>query len=779
MKKYSQLESAKYIPLNPYTKIASEKWGTDKELNISENQKSYAIDTGRSNLVIIDCDNKNTINGVNSFLEQAQTNDSIPQTFTVKTPNDGLHFYFKSPSNYKIKSSNGTVLGPGIDIRAYGGYIVAPGSLLRVENDIREYTVEDDELEIAELPSWILQKIKNYYCNNHNNNANDKKNKNNQNNKNNTGISEKEELDRKAALDWAVRKMAGAVEGQRETTLNNLCYFLGRKRVNEKKARELVDIAIDKGLSNKEANNKFEHSYNDGLQQKELSYDVMVKEYNAKNNISIKEDPLDTGFYTHVSLSYNFWKLNKDKYLYYIHNMNWYEYNENKGYWKEIGEQLIKTKVKEYLEDLVDTIRSKNKNIRPNVYSLQEKMWAKSTIDAVSIVARSDFLNQNENLFDNDPFLINCKNGVFDLKKETLYPHSSKYYLTKYIPINYLTDAHDDYCEAIIDSIHPDEKDYVQLIAGQSLTGYQPSYQAAYFLHGRGSNGKSTFVDLMLKTSGSYGKLQPPNIFSPDKNNDTYALADFEGLRTAIIEELPDSKHLNAGSLKRLVGTRKINARAIYSKNREFDNESTIFITCNRLPMINETDDGTWRRLLVFTFPYSYKKSKLELKNEWDRLGNPQVIYAAQNKRTTAEAFLKWRIDGAIKWINNPKIEYIIPLHIENTINEWNENNDLFLAWFNETITVKANYFITINDLLNSFNEWLTKRNNSAVSARYFHETLKNHKIYYNNNLVLKSKARVLKNMIQSNVVNNNTYSNNIHYSPGDKCTYVSGIKFK
>lgn len=769
------IQEAKYIPLKDYTKVASVKWATDEKFTIDDNQVSFAIDTGRSNLVVIDCDNKNGVEGVQNFLTLSMDNGDIPQTFTVETPNNGLHFYFKAPKDMKVKSSSGTVLGPGIDIRAEGGYIVAPGSQYKNEKgEIVEYTAEDPEAEISELPQWILERIKDKIEVRKNQADFSQTTENNSLN-----IPEKEELDRKAAFEWAKEKMNYAVPGQRQSILNNVSYFMGRKRVDEIKARDLIGIAVSTGLDKEEAEKSFNHGYNDGLLAEEQTYDVMIKSYNAQNNISIKEDPLDTGFYTHVSLSYNFWKENNRKYLYYLEKLSWYEYNDKKGCWEDVNEQSIKIRVKEFLEKLVDTIRSDNKNIRPNVYTLQEKLWSKSTIDAVTTVARSDFTNRTENLFDSNPYLINVSNGVFDIKNDQLLAHSPNYFITKYIPVQYIKESSDKYCDAVISSIHPEEQDYVQLIVGQSLLGYQPNYQAAYFLHGRGSNGKSTFVDLLLKTSGSYGKLQTPSIFSPEKNGDIYALSDFEGLRTAIIEELPDSKHLNSGALKRLVGTKNINARAIYKSNREFENQSTIFITCNRLPMINETDDGTWRRLLVFTFPYSYKKSSKEIKTPYDKVGDPRVIYSAQNKKTTAEAFLAWRIEGAKKWILNNKIEYDIPSHIEETVNEWNENNDLFLSWANEKLDFNhPKSFITMIDLNASFNEWTQSRNNSPVSLRFFSETIRNHKIFYNNNLTYKNRARVLKGMKQSTLPISSQSVSKI-YEEGSQCSYVSGVRFK
>ncbi|WP_280215115.1 bifunctional DNA primase/polymerase [Nocardia cyriacigeorgica] len=50
----------------------------------------------------------------------------VPATFTVATP-AGWHLYFRAPRRRRLRSTIGR-LGPGIDSRGDGGYIVAPGS---------------------------------------------------------------------------------------------------------------------------------------------------------------------------------------------------------------------------------------------------------------------------------------------------------------------------------------------------------------------------------------------------------------------------------------------------------------------------------------------------------------------------------------------------------------------------------------------------------------------------------------------------------------------------
>ena len=52
-----------------------------------------------------------------------------PVTYTVKTPTGGLHLYYAAPDGQGIRNSAGKI-GPLIDVRGGGGYVLAAGSVL-------------------------------------------------------------------------------------------------------------------------------------------------------------------------------------------------------------------------------------------------------------------------------------------------------------------------------------------------------------------------------------------------------------------------------------------------------------------------------------------------------------------------------------------------------------------------------------------------------------------------------------------------------------------------
>lgn len=77
----------------------------------------------------------------------------IPRTFTVATPSGGTHLYFRAPRGLGLRNTVGR-LGPLIDTRAAGGYVVAPGSVIGG----RRYEITEDA-PVAQVPRWIVREL--------------------------------------------------------------------------------------------------------------------------------------------------------------------------------------------------------------------------------------------------------------------------------------------------------------------------------------------------------------------------------------------------------------------------------------------------------------------------------------------------------------------------------------------------------------------------------------------------------------------------------------------
>ena len=114
---------------------------------------NFAVDCGKSGLLVVDIDIKGDDNGLQTLELLEEEYGELPETFIVDTPSGGRHIYFtgKAPTTGP-KSKN--KLGPGIDTRGAGGYVVAAGSA----DDRGEYLIMVKKATVP-IPQWISERL--------------------------------------------------------------------------------------------------------------------------------------------------------------------------------------------------------------------------------------------------------------------------------------------------------------------------------------------------------------------------------------------------------------------------------------------------------------------------------------------------------------------------------------------------------------------------------------------------------------------------------------------
>ncbi|MET9434419.1 bifunctional DNA primase/polymerase [Streptomyces sp. NPDC006551] len=117
---------------------------------------NVGIATGPAGLVVIDLDPvkpeepEGAPDGATSLRALCErAGQAVPVTYRVRTARGGEHLYFTAPAGVRLKCSVNR-LGPHIDTRAWGGYVVAPSSTTRDGS----YEVTDDA-PVAPLPEWL------------------------------------------------------------------------------------------------------------------------------------------------------------------------------------------------------------------------------------------------------------------------------------------------------------------------------------------------------------------------------------------------------------------------------------------------------------------------------------------------------------------------------------------------------------------------------------------------------------------------------------------------
>ncbi|MCH7792473.1 MAG: bifunctional DNA primase/polymerase [Planctomycetes bacterium] len=104
-----------------------------------------------SGLVVLDIDPRN--GGDRSFAELESEHGELPPTVESQTGGGGRHLLFRHPGG-RVKSHS---IIDGIDVKADGGYIVAPPSMhASGQRYVWTPTRDPNVMDIAEAPSWLL-----------------------------------------------------------------------------------------------------------------------------------------------------------------------------------------------------------------------------------------------------------------------------------------------------------------------------------------------------------------------------------------------------------------------------------------------------------------------------------------------------------------------------------------------------------------------------------------------------------------------------------------------
>ena len=123
---------------------------------------NIGVACGPSSLVVIDLDTHGQlpedwqmpgiVDGKDVFAQVCEwACQPWPATHTVATPSGGWHLYFQAPEDAEIRNS-ASLIGPMVDVRASGGYVLAQCSIVGG----KAYEALDTD-DAAPLPAWIIR----------------------------------------------------------------------------------------------------------------------------------------------------------------------------------------------------------------------------------------------------------------------------------------------------------------------------------------------------------------------------------------------------------------------------------------------------------------------------------------------------------------------------------------------------------------------------------------------------------------------------------------------
>ena len=769
------------FPLRPLKKTPAQgvfwkNWELDNwQEDDYSSSTGYGILTEKADLIVIDCDVKGDVDGLDSFLNLCYRNNYNPDehTLSVNTPSGGRHYYFLAHQKYesgasRIRSSVSKIL-PGVDVRADGGYIVGFGSVI----DNGSYTLASSVRAVDQVPDWLygsllyLQEpqqnsllgenknsdsstVKSMTTNTTENSESVSKDRKfsvvseesgasmsskdkSASEHNSSSISENNSADNKDSVDWendpytseilrrCVKALSKAAEGTRNKALFDKAFCCGVNGVPHDKAVDaLSDEAVKIGLSVGEISRTTSRAWSEGRKKFDSpdGYRKVLderQEWMSKNKTNDSEGVNDV----EIPSLEDSWSWSApamaerilDKHhIRYVpgksNNGEWYVYSPKTGIWeKSTSVKEIVTQEMKVLSRALDAKDAKQKARSVVTYRFISE-----------ITSSMKFMcNIDENKFDSNPYLRCVENGVLDLRTGQLSPYNPDLLMSKRINVSYKPNTADNspLLRQVLSAMPEDAIDWAQVMFGQAMFGLQPASSVVTFMHGSGSNGKSTIINLLKKTMGTYSSELSKSAFNFRSTDSKYALYQMRGVSQTILEEMPKGVNLDIDTLKEIAGTETIVARGVCKDFISFDNMLSVFVSTNHLPNMQAHDYGSRRRLAVLPFPYRFVSAE---KHKQDPRPNDRMAYGSLTQEATSntpllEAFLAWRVQGAVRWWKaggqgRYQLEANQPKSVSRATSQWIDSTNPVQQFFNECLVKEEGYCAPVSNLYQVFKTW-------------------------------------------------------------------------
>ena len=303
------------------------------------------------------------------------------------------------------------------------------------------------------------------------------------------------------------------------------------------------------------------------------------------------------------------------------------------------------------------------------------------SISAALILAESDpAVAVTADMFDCDPDLFNVANGVVHLPTGQFLPHAPDLLLSKQSPVEYVSGAKCPVFLLYMEQIScndPDWIDYMQRQLGYILCG-RVHEEKLFFWFGDGRNGKSVLANVLRYIMGDYAVIAPVAMFMSSKRDGADAtpqLAMLPGKRLMLANETEAGARLSAQMLKVAVSTEHISARALHGNPFSFEPTHKAVMRGNHLPIIQEGDEGTWRRIDLVPFDLKLDPSQCDPDLE-------------RKLRAEAPGILLWLIKGHLNW----KARGMVPaVRVRNASNAYRKNSDVIANWLADECVIAAN----------------------------------------------------------------------------------------
>lgn len=374
---------------------------------------------------------------------------------------------------------------------------------------------------------------------------------------------------------------------------------------------------------------------------------------------------------------------------------------------KNLADKMIKEIKKEYFDELGKEDK-KAEAILKNFKHLSSTGGKDAMLKEAMHIQSIATTNED---YDTNPYLLNCGNGVVDLRAGTLLPHDKKYMLSKNTHIDVDFNGKPKEWLKALDGIFQGNKgvlSFIKKAIGYSLTG-STKEQCFFQCYGNGSNGKSVFLNTFEAILGDYAlNTQVQSILakggSSSGGNASPDIARMNGARLVRTNEPEEGARFNEGLVKQLTGGDTITARFLYGEEFQFKSEFKLWIACNHKIIVRGTDKGIWRRMRLIPF-----EAEFEDKNDDKDL--------ASKIETEYPQILAWAIQGCLEW---QKEGLEMPDEIRNATNEYRDEMDIVRSFAKDKIKAKPGNKIKASLVYTAYKQWARDGNEYMMSNQKF-----------------------------------------------------------
>lgn len=640
---------------------------------------NWALRTGSaSGCWVLDIDVKNGARGEESFFDILGTNKDFPNTLSVKTPTGGIHYYFEMEPGVRTLTNTGKF--GGIDVRADGGYVLIPPSV--INGSAYEYL---NEGKILKAPEWLKKKLFPIKSPS----------------KSDAPIERIEQSDYRAdsMSKYLLSKyLPKAIKGMRNKTLMDmLCQMRDNivpQHIAEERALEFVHAMCDPDFTRQEAMATVRSVYRRA--GREPSYVDLNVEFNIKEVHTL-------GNYDQAGIAE--YILYRHQNIVYIPEKSWAIFDESKGFWKTSNaDSEVSDIVVEELRELAKMEDFKGSNAL-------FKVTRRNVEDIMSFIKKRVVKPYEQ--FNARPELINCKNGVINLRTMELTKHNPCYYFDYVLDVNFDPNSSQTIWNKFLrESLENADKDeggvhqleLLQLAAGYSMTG-ETCEECLFYIYGKTRSGKSTFINTINDILGPLAStIQMSSLMQKKIVTDTqnFELASLVNKRFVVSSETDRETYLDSARIKSLTGRDTIKCAYKFKDPFQAKVKFKIWLTSNNEITVDASDEAVWGRFRTFSFPYS-KLDNVDINLKDKLMENRDGIFF-------------WLCLGAHVWYGMKERGERLP--VPASMKEYLDSRKAELDTFGEFLAYYGYYcttknkddndiiFVTIQDMYEKYSLW-------------------------------------------------------------------------